>query len=62
MAIRKYGTEPAKTETRPEDNDPETLSGLVAEGKPLPLEILEEFDRLANDPTYGERRSRPDRH
>lgn len=26
MAIRKYGTEPAKVETRVEDNDPETLS------------------------------------
>lgn len=25
MPIRKYGTEPAKTETREEDNDPETL-------------------------------------
>lgn len=26
MAIRKFGTEPAKVETRAEDNDPETLS------------------------------------
>jgi hypothetical protein len=25
MPIRKYGTEPAKTEVREEDNDPETL-------------------------------------
>lgn len=25
MAIRKYGTEPAKVETRVEDNDQETL-------------------------------------
>lgn len=31
MAIRKYGTEPAKTETRASDNDQDTLAGLKAE-------------------------------
>lgn len=28
VSIRKYGTEPAKTETRAEDNDPETLDAV----------------------------------
>lgn len=28
MPIRKYGTEPAKTEIRVEDNDPETLNAV----------------------------------
>jgi hypothetical protein len=30
MAIRKYGNEPAKVETRVEDNDRETLEKLAA--------------------------------
>ena len=30
MPIRKYGTEPAKVETRAEDNDPETLEAVRA--------------------------------
>lgn len=30
MPIRKYGTEPAKVETRDEDNDPETLDTVRA--------------------------------
>lgn len=28
MTIRKFGTEPAKTEVKPEDNDSETLNRL----------------------------------
>lgn len=28
MSIRKFGTEPAKVETRVEDNDSETLSNV----------------------------------
>lgn len=28
MAIRKYGTEPAKVETKAEDNDQETLRNV----------------------------------
>lgn len=28
MPIRKYGTEPAKVDTRAEDNDPETLNAV----------------------------------
>lgn len=30
MPIRKYGTEPAKVETRAEDNDPATLETVRA--------------------------------
>jgi hypothetical protein len=30
MSIRKYGNEPAKVETRAEDNDRETLEKLAA--------------------------------
>jgi len=33
MPIRKYGTEPANTEVRPEDNDAETLRALGALGQ-----------------------------
>lgn len=38
MPIRKYGTEPAKTEIRTEDNDPETLNSVKkqAQRKPEP--------------------------
>ena len=32
MPIRKYGTEPAKVETRTEDNDQETMRSLGATG------------------------------
>lgn len=45
MAIRKYGNEPAKTEVRVEDNDPETLDAVVK--------------RAANDEAFGEKRERP---
>lgn len=61
MPIRKFGTEPAKTEVRPEDNDSETLDGLKAEAA-LPPEIIDSIERAVNDPTYGERRGRPQRH
>ena len=33
MPIRKYGTEPARTETRVEDNDPETLESVKKQGQ-----------------------------
>ena len=33
MPIRKYGNEPAKVETRVEDNDRETLESLAALGQ-----------------------------
>lgn len=62
MAIRKFGTEPAKAEVRPEDNDAETLSAMAARGADLPPELLDVVDRMANDPTFGERRERPRRH
>jgi len=61
MAIRKLGTEPAQTEVRAEDNDAETLSALAARGAPLPQELQDTVDRMANDPTFGERRERPQR-
>jgi len=59
MTIRKTGTEPAKTQVRPEDNDAETLSALAARGAPLPQELQDTVDRMANDPNYGVRRERP---
>lgn len=61
MTIRKFGTEPAQVETRPEDNDAETLSAMAARGAELPPEILDTIDRMANDPDYGVRRERPKR-
>lgn len=33
MPIRKFGTEPAKTETRTEDNDPQTLESVRDRGR-----------------------------
>lgn len=61
MSIRKFGAEPASTEVRSEDNDPQTLEGLKAEGS-LPPEVLDTIDRAVNDIRFGEVRERPRRH
>lgn len=44
MAIRKYGNEPAKVETRAEDNDPETLEAVRAG------DTLDSLKKRAKDP------------
>lgn len=36
MPIRKYGNEPAKTETRAEDNDQETLDAVRKQAQEQP--------------------------
>lgn len=61
MTLRKFGTEAANVEVKPEDNDQQTLSNLKSEAA-LPDEILDAIDRAANDPSYGVRRARPTRH
>lgn len=55
MTIRKFGAEPAKVDTRVEDNDVETLSAIGA----LPPEVLDTIDRAAKDENFGVRRGRP---
>lgn len=49
MPIRKFGTEPAKAETRTQDNDPDTLRALA------------EVDEFLAHPETGKTRSRRDR-
>lgn len=50
MAIRKFGTEPAKTEVLKEDNDAETLATIAAQ-----------VDETMTHPETRVRRDRPQR-
>lgn len=53
MPIRKYGTEPAKTEIRPEDNDAETLDVLKAQAALAASPVAAEVDEFLAHPETG---------
>lgn len=58
MTLRKFGTEPAKVEVRPEDQDPETLRLQAAfENSPVAAQV----DEFLAHPETGVRRQRPQR-
>jgi len=46
MPIRKYGTEPAKTETREEDNDPGTLREVRKQAQEQTPERKKDDDKV----------------
>jgi hypothetical protein len=61
MPIRKYGNEPAQVETRDEDNDQETLSGLKAQAAFEESGVAAQVDEFLANPETGVRRERPAR-
>lgn len=62
MGIRKYGAEPAQTEVRAEDNDPETLRLQAAlAAAPETAAAIDEFLAHPETGVRWERRERPHR-
>jgi len=53
MPIRKYGTEPARTEVREEDNDPETLNALKTQAAFESSPVSAEVDEFLANPETG---------
>ncbi len=61
MSIRKYGNEPAKVETRVEDNDRDTLDGLKTQATFEPSGVAAQVDEFLGNPETDVRRERPGR-
>jgi hypothetical protein len=53
MSIRKFGTEPAKVETKAEDNDAETLETLKAQAVFESSPAAAEVDEFLAHPETG---------